>query len=65
MRIKMFTTVEDNHAFVEVKDGEMLQRYDVRKFYAGTEYDHTDEYPEWDRRAKKLIGLGYAEDVTK
>ena len=64
MKIKMLQTVEDSHAFAVMKDGKLKTYYDVRKFYKGEEPDHTDAYPDWNRRAQKLIDLGFAEDIT-
>lgn len=64
MKIRMLQTVEDAHRFSVIdKSGEPVIQTDVRKFYEDVEYDFTGAMPDWDRRAQKLVGLGYAEEV--
>ncbi len=64
MKFKMLDTVENSFkdAFKNPETGDPEIVYDVSKFYKDVTYDST-EVPGGDRRAQKLIDMGFAEKV--
>lgn len=63
MKIEMVQTIEDSFAYSGEDDkGNTVIKHDVRKLYTGMIYDLSDEHPDWEKRANKLIALGYANE---
>lgn len=63
MKIKMLDTVEDSHKFVEETDDNIELKYDVRIFKKEAVYDESNGGPDWERRARGLVKLGFAEEL--
>lgn len=64
MNIQMLQTVEDSHGYAhETAAGKQEIRYDVRKFIQGGIYGPDTGGPDFERRARGLVRLGYAIEV--
>ena len=62
MKIKLLQRVETQHKFYDPEADNMA--FQKIEFAEGVQVDMTDTLPGWNKLAAKLIGLGYAEEVT-
>lgn len=61
MRITMLETVESAHDYAGAdENGNPTILRDVRKMPEGAVYDESNGGPDWERRAARLVSLGYA-----
>ena len=64
MKIKMLNTLEDTHKWLEGEPNREELKFDTRVFNKGEMYDGENIPGDWNRRAKGLVSLGYAKEIS-